>query len=66
MLPQTLDPQSQARRALGKVYALLYRLAEQTEQKTVDSGNLGGAALSTAEQLTPVKEGQSCKIIQAK
>jgi hypothetical protein len=59
MFTQPLDPQTQARRALGKVYALLYRLAEEkpTEQKTVNVVPLAGGTL-TAERLTPAKESQ--------
>jgi len=38
MLHQPIDQQAQARRALGKVYALLYRLAdEQQQQKSLDA-----------------------------
>lgn len=57
MYLQTPDPQAQARRALGKVYALLYHLAEKAqEQKTVDSGNPGRATPSTVLEIDPGKE----------
>ncbi|MCC7119894.1 MAG: hypothetical protein IT310_15320 [Anaerolineales bacterium] len=55
LLTNPIDPETQTRQALARVYALLLRLAED-ENKTVDSDNLGGAALSTAEQIDPKKE----------
>lgn len=54
MLSRAVDPQVQARRALSKVYALLYRLADEKEdQKAADCGNPGEETQSTAGQDNP-------------
>lgn len=58
MLPKAVDPQIQAQRALGKVYALLCRLADEKEnQKTADSSNFESvAALSISDQQNPYSQ----------
>ena len=61
MFTQTLDPQTQARRALGKVYALLYRLAQENpepQKETARPANFGEGTGQAAEQLTPSREVQ--------
>jgi hypothetical protein len=51
-VPLTPIDNTERRRALAKVYALLLRLADN-EKQTVDSGNLGGETLPTAERKDP-------------
>lgn len=61
MFTQPPDPQIGARRALGKVYALLYRLAEQTpepQNETARPANFGEGTGQAAERLTHEKESQ--------
>jgi hypothetical protein len=52
--PQTDDPLVEILRlAYRRGLALRHQQAEQNKNQTVDSDNLGGATLSTAEQQDP-------------
>lgn len=54
MLSRAVDPQVQARRALNKVYALLYRLADENEdQKTILPKNFDEVDKKVEQLSTP-------------